>query len=217
MPATPIPNTVPAVIIKDLGLRDYQTTWEAMRTFTQQRNEQCADEIWYLQHHPVYTLGLNGKRHHLLADNGIPVINVDRGGQVTYHGPGQLVSYLLIDIARLNISVKQLVYLIEQSILDLLQYYDIHGERLTGAPGIYVDGAKIAALGLRIKHGKSYHGLALNVDMDLNPFTDIHPCGYAGMATTQLSDLLKQACPDLNTIQTQLHQHLCQYLGYPKL
>ena len=175
--------------VRHLGLVDYQPTWEAMQSFTAQRDAQTPDEVWLLQHPPVYTLGLAGKPEHILRTSDIPIIPIDRGGQVTYHGPGQLVVYLLLDLKRRGYGVRELVQRLEQSVIDLLRAYDIPGERRPKAPGVYVAQRKIAALGLRIKQGCSYHGLSLNVDMDLRPFQNINPCGYAGLEVTQLSDL----------------------------
>jgi lipoyl(octanoyl) transferase len=166
-----------------------------MREFTATRDVDTADEIWLLEHPPVFTLGMAGKREHLLADVGVPVLPIDRGGQVTYHGPGQVVAYLLVDLRRRGYGVRELVSRIEQAVIDVLADYGVSGARLAGAPGVYVGGAKIAALGLRVKQGCAYHGLALNVDMDLAPFKAINPCGYAGMAVTQLKDLAPDASP----------------------
>lgn len=164
-----------------------------MQSFTDARIDETPDEIWLTEHPPIYTLGLAGRREHVLRDNGIPVLKVDRGGQVTYHGPGQLVAYLLIDIARRRLGVRQLVRAIEAGVIQLLDSYGVAATVRSGAPGVYVqqrDGeAKIAALGLKIRNGRSYHGLALNIDMDLAPFADIDPCGYRGLAVTRLSDL----------------------------
>lgn len=175
--------------IKYLGLVDFEPAWRAMQTFTAARAGDTPDEIWLLQHPPVFTLGLAGKREHILCESAIPVIAIDRGGQVTYHGPGQVVAYLLLDLKRRGYGVRELVNRMEQAIIDLLAGYGIQAERRAKAPGVYVAGAKIAALGLRIKHGMSYHGLALNVDMDLGPFSHINPCGYEGLEVTQLSVL----------------------------
>jgi lipoyl(octanoyl) transferase len=172
-----------------LGLVDYAPTYEAMRSFTARRNADTRDELWLLEHPPVYTLGQAGRPEHLLRDNGIPVLRVDRGGQVTYHGPGQVVAYALLDLRRRGLTVKGLVCRLEQAVIDLLAAHGVEGARRAGAPGIYVGGAKIAALGLRVRGGCTYHGLALNVAMDLAPFRDIDPCGYAGLAVTQLADL----------------------------
>jgi lipoyl(octanoyl) transferase len=179
--------------IRHLGQTDYALTWQAMREFTDARTTETPDEIWLTEHPPVYTLGLAGRREHLLRDNGIPVLEVDRGGQITYHGPGQLVAYLLIDIHRRRLGVRQLVRAIEAGVIQLLDSYGVAATVRSGAPGVYVqrcDGeAKIAALGLKIRNGRSYHGLALNIDMDLAPFTAIDPCGYRGLAVTRLRDL----------------------------
>ncbi|MBI5938669.1 MAG: lipoyl(octanoyl) transferase LipB [Betaproteobacteria bacterium] len=177
------------ITIKRLGRADYAPIWRAMQAFTAQRTADTVDEVWLVEHPPVFTLGQAGKREHLLRDIGVPTVAIDRGGQVTYHGPGQVVAYLLIDFKRRGIGVKELVRRMEQAVIDLLAEFGIRAERLAGAPGVYVNGAKIAALGLRIKGGCSYHGMALNVDMDLAPFSAINPCGYEGMAVTQMRDL----------------------------
>ncbi len=200
------------LLVRDLGLQDYQPVWQSMQDFTAKRDESTADELWCLEHPAVFTMGLNGKKEHLLNVKNIPVINIDRGGQVTYHGPGQLVIYTLIDLQRLGISVKDLVTTIEKSIILLLKQYGINASGKENAPGVYVDDAKIAALGLRIKRNKSYHGLSLNIDMDLTPFQQINPCGYEGMAVTQLKDLKPEL--DLSNIKTDLISHFSQLLGY---
>lgn len=171
---------------------DYLRTWRDMQAFTAARGEETEDEIWLCEHPPVFTQGLAGKPEHLLRDIGIPVVKIDRGGQITYHGPGQLVAYLLLDLKRRNLGVKGLVNRIEQALIDLLGEYDIEAARRPGAPGVYVNDAKIAALGLKIKNGCCYHGLSLNVAMDLAPFAAINPCGYEGLAVTQLSDLCEE-------------------------
>lgn len=173
-----------SVVVKDLGRAEYEPTLQAMRAFTLARDEATADEIWIVEHPPVYTLGQGADP--LAVPNGIPVARSDRGGEVTYHGPGQLVLYTLVDLARRGIKVKRFVWLLEQAVLDLLGG---RGERRPGAPGVYVGGAKIAALGIRVARGRAYHGLALNVDMDLSPFLAIDPCGYPGLAVTQMKDL----------------------------
>lgn len=173
----------------ELGLVDYEPTWRAMQAFTDHRGEDTDDELWLLSHPPVYTLGQAGRPEHLLAPGEIPVIQVDRGGQVTYHGPGQLVVYALLDLRRAGLGVRRLVTLLEESVIDLLGGYGIAAAACPDAPGVYVHGAKIASLGLRVRRGRSFHGLALNVDMDLAPFAGINPCGYAGLAVTQLADL----------------------------
>ena len=175
--------------IKHYGTEDYFSTWQAMKDFTLARTKDTYDEIWLLQHPSVYTLGVAGKSEHLLQDNGIAVIKTDRGGQVTYHGPGQIVAYLLLDIRRLKLGVRELVRKMEGAVIDLLQEYCIDTESHKEAPGVYVGDAKIAALGLKIKNGCCYHGVALNVDMDLAPFSAINPCGYPGLRVTQTKDL----------------------------
>ena len=174
---------------KQLGLVDYLPAWQAMKDFTASRTEATPDEIWLLQHPPVYTQGIAGKPEHLLHNHGIAVVRTDRGGQITYHGPGQIVAYLLLDMRRLKIGVRELVRKMEGTVIDLLQDYGVVAQGRTDAPGVYVDGAKIAALGLKIKNGRCYHGLALNVDMDLIPFSAINPCGYAGLKVTQTKSL----------------------------
>lgn len=176
-------------IVRRLGRVEYQPTWRAMQAFTAARTPETADEIWLVEHPPVFTQGMAGKPEHVLADLGIPIVAIDRGGQVTYHGPGQVVVYLLLDLKRRGYGVKELVRRLEQAVIDLLAEYGIQAQRLAGAPGVYVGEAKIAALGLRVKGGCTYHGLALNVAMDLAPFRAINPCGYAGMAVTQMRDL----------------------------
>ena len=200
------------LIIRDLGLQAYQPIWQSMQDFTAKRDGSTADELWCLEHPPIFTMGLNGKKSHLLNIQNIPVIDIDRGGQVTYHGPGQLVIYTLIDLKRLNIGVKDLVNAIEQSIIQLLEKYGINAQGKENAPGVYVNNAKIAALGLRIKRNKSYHGLSLNINMDLSPFEQINPCGYEGLAVTQIKELK----PELNLkhIKADLISQLSQLLGY---
>ena len=173
----------------NLGRSDYQVTWDAMRDFTHQRIAQTPDQIWITEHPAVFTQGLNGRAEHVLNRGDIPLVQVDRGGQVTYHGPGQLIVYCLLDLNRYGLGVKGLVAKIEQSIIELLASYQIASNARAGAPGVYVDQAKIAALGLRIRKGCCYHGLSLNVDMELEPFSRIDPCGYPGLAVTQLRDL----------------------------
>lgn len=183
--------------VKYLGLVDYVPTWQAMQAFTAQRDTDTPDELWLLQHPPVFTLGLAGKREHILSTSTIPIIPIDRGGQVTYHGPGQVVAYVLVDLKRRGYGVRELVQRMEQALIDLLGTYGVAAERRLKAPGVYVADRKIAALGLRIKQGRSYHGLALNVDMDLAPFLMINPCGYEGLEVTQLRALGVDATPAL--------------------
>ena len=177
------------MIVKRLGMVDYAPALEAMRAFTAGRGADTPDEIWLLQHPPVYTLGQAGKPEHLLQNPaGIPLVHIDRGGQITYHGPGQLVTYLLLDLHRRRLKVRELVHLMEQAIIDTLAEYGLAATRKDGAPGVYVAGDKIAALGLRVRNGCSYHGLALNVDADLAPFGWINPCGYEGLKTIRMKD-----------------------------
>jgi lipoyl(octanoyl) transferase len=175
--------------IVHLGITDYGETWAAMKQFTQQRDRLTTDQLWITGHPPIYTQGLNGRAEHVLDRGDIPLLQVDRGGQVTYHGPGQLVIYCLLDLNRLGLGVKSLVARIEESVIELLDRYHVAAQARAGAPGVYVGEAKIAALGLRIRKGCCYHGLSLNVDMELEPFSRIDPCGYPGLAVTQLRDL----------------------------
>lgn len=197
-------------VVKRLGRVDYEPTFQAMQDFTAARMAETPDELWIVEHPPVYTLGQAGKPEHILKDIGIPVVKIDRGGQVTYHGPGQVVIYLLLDLNRLKIKVRELVTAIEQAVIDFLAAQGMLAERRAGAPGVYVGDAKIAALGLKIKNGCSYHGLSLNVDMDLHPFTAINPCGYAGLKVTQTRDL---GIPlTAHEAGEQLSQHLLRQL-----
>lgn len=177
------------LVIRRLGRVDYEPTWRAMQAFTAARKVDTPDEFWVLTHPPVYTLGQAGKPEHLLRPTNIAVIRIDRGGQVTYHGPGQLVIYALVDLRRRGYGIRDLVRRLEQAVIDMLATQGIVGERINGAPGVYVGGAKIAALGLRVKRSCTYHGLALNVDMDLTPFSAINPCGLPGLVVTQCRDL----------------------------
>lgn len=198
---------------RELGQVDYQPTWHAMQRFTDTRGVDTPDEIWLLEHAPVFTQGQAGKAEHVLFPGDIPVVQVDRGGQVTYHGPGQLVAYLLLDVRRSGIGVRELVSRIERSLIDLLASYGVSANAKPDAPGVYVDGAKIASLGLRIRNGRSFHGLALNVDMDLQPFQRINPCGYAGMAMTQLADLVAEPI-DMSEVSARLREQLVKHLEY---
>lgn len=176
-------------MVRSLGCVEYEPTWRAMQDFTARRDADTPDELWLLEHPPVYTLGQAGRREHLLAATDISLVPIDRGGQITYHGPGQVVIYVLVDLRRRGYGVRELVARMEQAVIELLAAHAVAAQRLAGAPGVYVEGAKIAALGLRVKRGCTYHGLALNVDMDLAPFAAINPCGYAGMRVTQCRDL----------------------------
>jgi lipoyl(octanoyl) transferase len=199
-------------VIRHLGEVDYQKTWQAMQDFTDVRGKDTADELWFLQHPPVYTLGKNGKPEHVLNAQDIPVVNSDRGGQVTYHGPGQIVVYTMLDLSRLKIGVRELVTRIEQSIIDLLADYGVESNARRDAPGVYVNNAKIAALGLRVRKGCSFHGLALNVDMDLEPFNRINPCGYEGLEVTQLKNYVNDV--DIENVISDLQQKLLKNLSY---
>ena len=194
-----------------LGLQDYPVTWDAMRSFTDRRDASTADEVWLLEHLPVFTQGLAGKPEHVLAPGDIPVIQTDRGGQVTYHGPGQLVLYPLLDLDRLQLGVRCLVGRLEQVVIDLLGDYGLQAQRREAAPGVYVDGAKIASIGLKVRRGCSYHGLALNIGIDLAPFARINPCGYAGQPMTRMIDLL--GAVEFNTVARQLLGRLAETLG----
>jgi len=192
----------------------YQTSWQAMRTFTENRTADTPDELWVLEHPPVYTLGQAGKPEHILNPHGIPIVKCDRGGQVTYHGPGQTVIYLLIDLHRKNMGVRELVAGIENAIMALLNSLNLTPHLKTGAPGVYIQHRKIASLGLRIRQGRSYHGLALNRAMDLSPFTGINPCGYVNQTMTSLE--LEQAAAHRNTTEINLVHLLQQHLALPK-
>lgn len=200
-----------ALRVRWLGLQPYLPVWQAMQRFTNERGPDTPDEIWLLEHEPVFTQGQAGKPEHLLLPGDIPVVQADRGGQVTYHGPGQLIAYLLLDVRRSGQGVRELVSLMEQVLVELLAGYGIEAHARADAPGVYVGAAKIASLGLRIRRGCSFHGLALNVDMDLAPFQRINPCGYAGLAMTQLRDLAGPI--DFATVCERLQQLLLARLG----
>lgn len=204
-----------ACVVRRLGVVDYASTWHAQQRFTAERGPATADELWLLQHPPVYTLGLAGKPEHLLHATAIPLIHIDRGGQITYHGPGQAVVYLLIDLARRGLKVRQEVHLIEQAMLDVMAGYGLTAQRRDGAPGVYVGDAKIGALGLKISRGCSFHGLSLNVDLDLAPFHDINPCGYAGLRSTSLRE--EGVATDVDTVLSQLAERILALLArdYP--
>ncbi len=189
-------------LVRELGVTEYLPVWEAMKTFTQQRSAITVDELWVLQHHPVFTLGQVGLTEHILDSQTIPIIKTDRGGQVTYHGPGQLIVYFLLDVRRRNFGVRTLVDIIEKSVIEVLDTFDIEGSLLKGAPGVYVNDKKIAALGLRIRKGCSLHGLSLNIDMNLTPFSQINPCGYPGLQITQLREHVHKKFPSL-LVETQ--------------
>jgi len=202
------------LILRRLGLAEYEAVWRDMQAFTDTRDETSSDELWLVQHPPVFTQGQAGKAEHVLAPDEIPVIQVDRGGQVTYHGPGQIVAYPLVDIRRKGIAVREFVNRIEQAIIDVLEQYGVAGERVEGAPGIYVDGDKVASLGLRVRRGCTFHGLAFNIDMNLEPFQRINPCGFAGLQVTQLAAL---ASVDFQDVENRLVSSLAQQLGYSEI
>ena len=202
----------PPVLVKRMGLTEYEPTWRAMQSYTAARNAESADEIWITQHPPVYTLGVAGRPAHLpRGRDDIPVVKIDRGGQITYHGPGQVVAYVLLDMKRSRLAVRPLVRRLEQAVIDLLEEYGIAAAGRVDAPGVYVGEAKIAALGLRVTRGCCYHGLALNADMDLSPFHAIDPCGYPGLAVTQLRDL--GVSDHVETVADKLVPHLVRVLA----
>jgi lipoyl(octanoyl) transferase len=203
------------VWVRRLGVIDYRQAFDAMRRFTEQRRSDTPDEVWLLEHPPVFTQGMNGKPEHLLAPGDTPVLQVDRGGQVTYHAPGQLVAYLLLDIRRRKLGVRQVVSAMEQAVVALLASYGIASEARQDAPGVYIDGAKVASLGLRVRRGCTYHGLSLNVDMDLAPFSRINPCGYQGLRVTQLRD--HGVTDSLEQVSERLLTELGETLGMAEL
>jgi len=203
-----------APVIKHLGRVDYLPTWKAMEQFTLERGPDTTDEIWFLEHPPVFTLGLAGKMEHVLAPGDIPVVHIDRGGQVTYHGPGQLVVYPLLDLRRLKLGVRELVEGLENAVIDTLESYGIHARGRRDAPGVYVEARKICSIGIRVRRGATYHGIAFNVAMDLEPFTRINPCGYEGLVMTQVSALGGPA--DVAEVARDLTPALLDRLGYNK-
>ena len=206
----PAQNLSPTITIRSLGLQDYEPLWRAMQRFTDTRTPETADEIWFTEHPPVFTLGLNASREHLIATGDIPVVQIDRGGQVTYHGPGMLMIYPLIDLKRLGLGVRDLVTALEQSVVDLAAGYGIDARARPDAPGVYVGDTKFASVGLRIRHGASYHGMALNVRVDLEPFMRINPCGYAGLEMTDLATLGGDG--DLDVVREKLLPHFLRHL-----
>ncbi len=203
------------LVVKRLGRRDYLPVWQAMHEFTDTRNEETPDEVWLVEHNPVFTQGQAGKAEHLLNTDDIPVVQSDRGGQVTYHGPGQLVAYFLINLRRKKLGVRDLVTTIENLVINTLKAYNIDSAARPDAPGVYVDGRKICSLGLRIRKGCSFHGLALNVNMDLSPFLRINPCGYQGMEMVQVSEL--GGPTDIALVEQQLVKELVNLLGYEQV
>ncbi|NRA61926.1 MAG: lipoyl(octanoyl) transferase LipB [Psychrobium sp.] len=208
----PVAAKPSSLFIRQLGRRDYSSVWHAMQNYTDTRHALSNDEIWLVEHDPVFTQGQAGKEEHLLFPGDIPVVKVDRGGQVTYHGPGQLVAYFLLDIRRLKIGVRELVTQIEEVLVELLDGYGVNAYAKADAPGVYVDEKKIASLGLRIRKGCSFHGLALNVDMDLSPFDRINPCGYAGLEMIQLCDYTQDI--KFNVVQQDIARIIAQHLDY---
>jgi lipoyl(octanoyl) transferase len=198
--------------LRELQLTDYLDTWQAMRDFTDHRDDNTPDELWLLEHHPVFTQGQAGKPEYLMNPGDIPVVQTDRGGQITYHGPGQLIAYTLVDLRRRNMGIRPYVCELEGILIDTLAHYNITAERRPGAPGVYVDGAKIASLGLRVRQGRAYHGIALNVAMNLEPFSRIHPCGLKELKMAQVRDFVPDiTLPEVN--QTFIDT-FCQRLGY---
>ena len=202
------------LIIRWLERQDYQTCWHAMQQFTQQRGGDTVDEIWLLEHHPVFTQGQNGKPEHLLNVGDIPVVQTDRGGQVTYHGPGQLMVYVLIDLKRKKLNVRQFVSALEQSVIDLLAQHGVSANAKCDAPGVYVDGKKLCSIGLRVRRGCTYHGIAFNIDMDLSPFNRINPCGFSELEMTQFAALARVEENAVMGVGEQLVPYLVKNLGY---
>ncbi|MEZ5496606.1 MAG: lipoyl(octanoyl) transferase LipB [Gammaproteobacteria bacterium] len=202
------------VKIKHLGFSEYEPVWRAMQEFTDSRDKETTDEIWTVEHPPVFTQGQAGKAEHILAAGDIPVIQVDRGGQVTYHGPGQIVIYPLIDLKRHKMGIKALVHGIEEAIIQTLSQYDVHAQRRENAPGVYVEGKKVASLGLRVRKGCTFHGLAFNIRMDLEPFSRINPCGFLGLEVVQLSEFVNNV--DFHQVQNELVDNLCNILKFKK-
>ncbi|CAE6889596.1 lipoyl(octanoyl) transferase LipB [Vibrio sp. B1FLJ16] len=203
------------LVVRRLGRQDYEPVWKAMHEFTDQRTEDTLDEVWLVEHNPVFTQGQAGKAEHLINTGDIPVVQSDRGGQVTYHGPGQLVAYFLINLRRKKLGVRDLVTNIENLVINTLKAYNIDSAAQPDAPGVYVDGKKICSLGLRIRKGCSFHGLALNVSMDLTPFLRINPCGYEGMEMVQVSQF--NGPDEVETVEKQLIQELVTLLGYEQV
>jgi lipoyl(octanoyl) transferase len=202
----------PQPVIRHLGLVEYEPTWRAMQRFTDERDSSTPDEIWFLEHPPVFTLGMNASAAHVLDPGDVPVVQIDRGGQVTYHGPGQLVVYPLVDLRRAKLGVRDIVTALERSVIELARQYGITAEARRGAPGIYVDGKKLGSVGIRIRRHSSYHGLAVNVNLDLEPFGRINPCGYQGLEMVRLADL--GVTDTVRNAAVALQPHLLRALGF---
>jgi lipoyl(octanoyl) transferase len=200
--------------VRWLGRQEFEPTWRAMQRFTEERDADTPDEIWFTEHPPVFTLGLNASREHLLAPGNIPVVQIDRGGQVTYHGPGQLMVYPLVDLKRLSLHIRGLVTSLERSVVDLTREFGLEATGRRDAPGVYVDGRKLASIGLRVRRGASYHGMALNVDVDLEPFSRINPCGFQGLEMTDLKRLGVR--DDLPSVAARLKEHLLRHFSDPR-
>jgi lipoyl(octanoyl) transferase len=204
----------PDIELRSLGRQEFEPTWRAMQGFTEARDADTPDEIWFTEHPPVFTLGLNASREHLLAPGNIPVVQIDRGGQVTYHGPGQLMIYPLLDLKRSGLHIRSLVTALERSVVDLVREFGLEAAGRRDAPGVYVDGRKLASIGLRVRRGASYHGMALNVDVDLEPFSRINPCGFQGLEMTDLARLgVRQ---DLASVAATLQQHLLLHFSHSR-
>lgn len=201
-----------SIIVRSLGRQEYEPLWRAMQRFTDQRDQSSPDEIWFTEHPPIFTLGLNASREHLLAPGDIPVIQIDRGGQVTYHGPGQLMIYPLIDLKRAKFGVRDLVTALERTVVDLAASFDIDAAARADAPGVYVEGRKLASVGLRVRRGASYHGMALNIDVDLAPFSRINPCGFSNLELTDLNRL--GVSESMQDITDRVLKHLLGHLGF---
>lgn len=207
------PAGVPRPVIRHLGLVEYEPTWRAMQRFTDERDVSTPDEVWFLEHPPVFTLGMNASAAHVLAAGDIPVVQIDRGGQVTYHGPGQLVVYPLVDLRRSGLGIRDLITALERSVIDLAAEFGVAAESRRSAPGVYVAGKKLASIGIRVRRGASYHGLALNVSLNLEPFHRINPCGYPGLEMTQLSELGGPGT--VSAAASAFEPHLLRALGFP--
>lgn len=205
-------NPNDSIIVRSLGIQVYEPLWRAMQRFTEERNRSTTDEIWFTEHPPVFTLGLNASKEHLLAPGDIPVIQIDRGGQVTYHGPGQLMIYPLIDLKRSNVGVRDLVTALEMTIVDLAASLNIEAVARADAPGVYVDGRKLASVGLRVRRGASYHGMALNIDVDLEPFSRINPCGFSNLEVIDLKYL--GVTESMDNIANRVLRYLLERLGF---